>query len=93
MRRESHHFSTNDGTFPRRIAGPHKLQDEGQRMRSQRQYTSTRSRFRSTSKPIFMFMNMRFQKHVNSKPTERAPVAEGFPPRQPENDFNHAADQ
>ena len=44
------------------------------------------------SKPMYMFMNMLFQKRVLFKPKESAPGAEGFLPRQAEDDYNHAAD-
>ena len=41
------------------------------------------------SKPMFLFLNMLFQKTVIPKPTEPAPGAEGYQPRNDESDFNH----
>lgn len=41
------------------------------------------------SKPMYMFMNMLFQKRVISRPKEPAPGAEGYEPRQLEDDYNH----
>jgi hypothetical protein len=41
------------------------------------------------SKPMYMFMNMLFQKRVERRPTEPAPGAENFAPRESEQDFNH----
>ena len=41
------------------------------------------------SKPMYMFMNLLFQKRVISKPKEPAPGAEGFAPRQLEDHYNH----
>ena len=41
------------------------------------------------TKPMFMFMNMLFQKLVESRPTQPAPGAEGFQAREFEQDFNH----
>jgi gentisate 1,2-dioxygenase len=41
------------------------------------------------AKPMYMFMNMLFQKVVVPRPTEPAPGAENFTPRELEDDFNH----
>ena len=41
------------------------------------------------SKPMFLFLNMLFQKTVIPKPTEPAPGAEGYEPRNDEDDYNH----
>ena len=41
------------------------------------------------SKPMFLFLNMLFQKTVIPKPTEPAPGAEGYQPRNDEEDYNH----
>src|SRR5438477_8514162 len=41
------------------------------------------------TKPMFMFMNMLFQKIVEPRPTQPAPGAEGFQARAFEQDFNH----
>ena len=41
------------------------------------------------TKPLFMFMNMLFQKTVEPRPTEPAPGAEGFRAREGEENFNH----
>ena len=41
------------------------------------------------TKPMFMFMNMLFQKLVEARPTQAAPGAEGFQAREFEQDFNH----
>ena len=41
------------------------------------------------SKPMFLFLNMLFQKTVIPKPTEPAPGAEGYEPRNAEEDYNH----
>jgi quercetin dioxygenase-like cupin family protein len=40
-------------------------------------------------KPMIMFMNLLFQKSVIPRPTEPAPGAEGFKPRNDEVSFNH----
>lgn len=40
------------------------------------------------TKPMFLFMNMLFQKTVEPRPTEPAPGAEGFEAREEQN-FNH----
>ena len=40
-------------------------------------------------KPMIMFMNLLFQKSVIPRPTEPAPGAEGFKPRNDEVAFNH----
>jgi gentisate 1,2-dioxygenase len=42
-----------------------------------------------TTKPMFMFMNMLFQKMVEPRPTEPAPGAEGYRVREGEDDLNH----
>jgi gentisate 1,2-dioxygenase len=41
------------------------------------------------TKPMFMFMNMLFQKQVEPRPTDPVPGAEGFRAREEEKDFNH----
>ena len=41
------------------------------------------------TKPMFLFMNMLFQKQVEPRPTEPAPGAEGFAAREEEQNFNH----
>jgi len=41
------------------------------------------------TKPMFMFMNMLFQKTVEPRQTEPAPGGEGFAVREEEEDFNH----
>ena len=41
------------------------------------------------AKPMYMFMNMLFQKVVVPRPKEPAPGAENFQPRELEEDFNH----
>jgi quercetin dioxygenase-like cupin family protein len=41
------------------------------------------------TKPMYMFMNMLFQKQVEPRPTEPFPGAEGFRAREAEDDFNH----
>ena len=41
------------------------------------------------TKPMFMFMNMLFQKIVEPRPTSPAPDAEGFQAREFEQNFNH----
>ena len=41
------------------------------------------------TKPMFMFMNMLFQKLVEPRPTEPAPGAENFRVREGETNFNH----
>src|SRR5215208_5192384 len=41
------------------------------------------------TKPMFMFMNMLFQKMVEPRPTQPAPGAEGFQAREFEQNFNH----
>lgn len=41
------------------------------------------------TKPMFMFMNMLFQKQVLPRPTEPAPGAEDFVAREDEDDLNH----
>ncbi len=41
------------------------------------------------TKPMFLFMNMLFQKTVEPRLTEPAPGGEGFAVREAEDDFNH----
>jgi gentisate 1,2-dioxygenase len=41
------------------------------------------------TKPMFLFMNMLFQKTVEPRHTEPAPGGEGFAVREEEDDFNH----
>jgi hypothetical protein len=41
------------------------------------------------TKPMFMFMNMLFQKLVEPRPTEPAPGAEDFRVREGEDNLNH----
>ena len=41
------------------------------------------------TKPMYMFMNMLFQKTVIARPTEPATGGVGFEPRHDETDFNH----
>lgn len=41
------------------------------------------------TKPMFLFMNMLFQKQVEPRATEAAPGGEGFEVREEEQDFNH----
>jgi gentisate 1,2-dioxygenase len=41
------------------------------------------------AKPMYMFLNMLFQKNVEPRPTEPAPGGEDFEPRMLEDDFNH----
>ena len=41
------------------------------------------------TKPMYLFMNMLFQKTVVKRPTEPAPGAEGFQARNQEENFNH----
>ena len=41
------------------------------------------------TKPMYMFMNMLFQKQVEPRPSEPFPGAEGFKAREDESDFNH----
>jgi uncharacterized cupin superfamily protein len=41
------------------------------------------------TKPMFMFMNMLFQKTVEPRPAEPAPGGEGFRARENEENFNH----
>jgi hypothetical protein len=43
------------------------------------------------SKPMFLFLNMLFQKSVIPRPTEAAtPAGEGFEPRHYEENLNHS---
>jgi len=41
------------------------------------------------TKPMFMFLNMLFQKQIEPRPAEPAPGAEGFKARDAEEDFNY----
>lgn len=41
------------------------------------------------TKPMFMFMNMLFQKLVERRPTEPTPEGVDFEPREEEQDYNH----
>jgi len=41
------------------------------------------------TKPMFMFMNMLFQKTVEPRPTEPAPGGRGFEAREDEENLNH----
>jgi hypothetical protein len=41
------------------------------------------------TKPMYMFMNMLFQRSVIPRPTEPTPEGEGFEPRHFETDLNH----
>ena len=41
------------------------------------------------TKPMYMFMNMLFQKQVEPRPTEPFPGAEGFRAREEDQDYNH----
>jgi quercetin dioxygenase-like cupin family protein len=41
------------------------------------------------TKPMYMFMNMLFQKQVEPRPSEPFPGAESFKAREAEDDFNH----
>ena len=43
------------------------------------------------SKPMYMFLNMLFQKLVEPRPSEPMPGKEGFTAREGEDDLNHAA--
>ena len=45
------------------------------------------------TKPMFMFMNMLFQKMVEPRPTQPAPGAEGFQAREFEENFNHGEEK
>jgi quercetin dioxygenase-like cupin family protein len=42
------------------------------------------------AKPMYLFLNMLFQKTVIPRPTEPAPGGVGFEPREAEQDYNHA---
>ena len=44
------------------------------------------------SKPMFLFLNMLFQKTVEPRPSEPAPGGEGFQVREAEDNFNHPED-
>jgi hypothetical protein len=41
------------------------------------------------SKPMYLFLNMLFQKQVSARPVEHSEASEGFEPREIEQDFNH----
>src|SRR3954452_7404639 len=41
------------------------------------------------TKPVYMFMNMLFQKQVEPRQTEPTPQGVGFEPREREDDYNH----
>ena len=41
------------------------------------------------TKPMFMFMNMLFQKQIEPRPSAPAPGGEGFQVREREDNFNH----
>jgi quercetin dioxygenase-like cupin family protein len=41
------------------------------------------------TKPMYLFLNMLFQKQVKARPVDVTPEAEGFAPREIEEDFNH----
>ncbi len=41
------------------------------------------------SKPMFLFLNMLFQKTVIPRPSEPAPGAEGYQARETDDDYNH----
>jgi gentisate 1,2-dioxygenase len=41
------------------------------------------------SKPMYLFLNMLFQKQVSARPVEHSAASEGFEPREMEQDFNH----
>ena len=43
------------------------------------------------TKPMYMFLNLLFQKQVEPRPSEPAPGAPPFAAREGEDDFNHAA--
>ncbi len=45
------------------------------------------------TKPMYMFLNMLFQKLVEPRPSAPAPGAEGFAAREAERDFNHAEEK
>jgi len=42
------------------------------------------------AKPMYLFLNMLFQKTVIPRPTEPTPGGVGFKPREEEQDYNHA---
>lgn len=42
------------------------------------------------TKPMYLFMNLLFQKQVIPRPSEPAPGADGYKPRDLDDDFNHA---
>jgi gentisate 1,2-dioxygenase len=41
------------------------------------------------TKPMYLFMNMLFQKQVEARAVTPSPTGEGFEPREAEEDFNH----
>src|SRR5919112_3627196 len=41
------------------------------------------------TKPMYLFMNMLFQKQVEARHTEPTPEGEGFVPREEEDNYNH----
>ena len=43
------------------------------------------------TKPMYLFLNMLFQKTVKDRPVDVTPECEGFAPREIEEDFNHPA--
>jgi quercetin dioxygenase-like cupin family protein len=45
------------------------------------------------TKPMYLFLNMLFQKQVEPRATRPAPGGEGFRPRESETDFNHPEDE
>ena len=51
--------------------------------------TSRRAPWCMKTKPMYLFMNMLFQKQVEPRHTEPAPGGEDFEPREEEDDFNH----
>jgi len=44
------------------------------------------------TKPMYMFMNMLFQKQVEPRPSTPAPGGENFKAREGEDDFNHESE-
>jgi gentisate 1,2-dioxygenase len=44
------------------------------------------------TKPMYLFLNMLFQKTVEPRPTEAAPGGTGFEAREAEQDYNHPAE-
>ena len=41
------------------------------------------------TKPMYLFLNMLFQKQVKERPVDVSPESEGFEAREIEEDFNH----